>query len=282
MKSTTSRLEFFTEHKNADYLDLRFIESFPQSAQFKKSYGEGASSAIVVFDDYDPHQPAIFLCRHFLEDDQEIGSRGLFILALQICNSGTCVMVDLVARQDAKSYSNLAYQHLKHEGWIKGRELINHNLFHETMLSPFLFANGYFERVSSSEIKFVAEEGSYGKKILATDASEVATFINVTCTRHPCHARKLSGRNFFFEVGEFISENKLRVDFYEQLASNFLTTTGRLENRCATALLLMRALESAKKEKIDLPQAVIQEQRQGLGHYLEQAGGINLIFQDFD
>ena len=280
----TARLDFFTE-QNADYLDLRMIESFPQSARFKLAYGVGATCTVVVFDDYDPHQPATFLCRNYLEDTKEIGSKGRFILAFRIYNSGTLVTVDLVGLKDSQSYAEIAYQHLKKEDWLNVDKCINPNIYHETMISPFLFSNGSFERVSASEIKFVAEEGNYGSQLLLSDAAEVAAFVHTACTRHSCHTRKLPGRNFFFEVGEFISEYKFKPDFYSQFANKFLATGRILNNRYTTAILIMRALErvdsSEDTSKIDLPEAVIQEQRQGIGRYLEKAGGINLIFQDF-
>ncbi len=281
MKST-ARLDFFTEKYGSDFLDVRLINSFPQAVRFKNHYGTSAACALVVLDDYDPHNPAYFLCRTFLEDLENIGAQGHFVLALRFHRAGIVVTADLISLKGAKSFSDIAYRHFRNDGWLPIEVNYERDHFQETLYSPFFLANGSFQRLNSQEIKFSGTPGAYGDRLLSFDAGEVAKFIYNACYNLPCVANKCVGKELFFTVGDFVSNNKHAPDFYSLLADALLSNQGILGSRNCLAALLMEAVDKAEKESMDLPQAVIMSNHEGLGKHLAKSGPVSLIFQNFD
>lgn len=278
---STARLDFFTEHFGSDFLDLRLINSFPQAPRFRNSYGEKAACALVVHDDYEPHNPATFLCRTFLEEPDDHNYQGKFILALRFHKFGTVATVDLISFSDVKSFSEIAYRHLLQDGWLYTEGQYGHNRFQETLYSPFLLANGSFQKTGEKEFAFVGEQGAYGDKLLSFPVAEVAKFVYNACYRSPCITSKCVGKDLFMTVGDFVSEHKLTDNFYPLLADSLLGNQGILDSRNSLAVLLMEASDKAEKEVIEMPQALVLSNQEGLGKHLSKSGPVALICQDF-
>ncbi len=280
MKST-ARLDFFTERFGSDFLDLRLIKAFPQAVRFKDNYGSASACSMVVLDDYEPHNPATFLCRTFLEASDDVGAQGHFILALRFYDAGTVVTVDLISFKEANSFSDIAYRHFRQDGWLPAEVKYDNDRFQETLYSPFFLANGSFKRLNSRELEFSGTTGAYGNHLISFDAGEVAKFVYNACYNSPCVTSKCVGKDLFFTVGDFVSSNKHSPDFYSLLADSLLSNSGLLDSRNSLAALLMEATDRAEREDIDLPKSVIVSNSDGLGKYLAKSGPVALICQDF-
>lgn len=116
-----------------------------------------------------------------------------------------------------------------------------------------------------NEISFSGGSGDYGEKILGWHTNKIACALSNFC-EISVQGDTMKGQDFFKRILDFMLENKLKNNFYENFVQQNI-------KNCFTAqhfgsLVTMKTLDRFIKEDKDFFQILIEEISDGLGKFI--------------
>ncbi len=245
---------------------------------FNEAYPEpGLKGCAIVSDgdlSGDPGKTSLVTLRTFIENGDRAKTGGQkYVAGIRFYSFGDMATLDVISL-DKGYHKNIAVEHLKRMNWPT---FGSGDDFEKTYQAPFVFVGGFL-KTNEDKAGFSGESSDMGKNIFLGNGNDIAAYAASTCGIEVNDGDKTQGEIFVKELLQFMKENKMKPDFYEQFMNFVYSKNPEPELRKSFTgqhlggLIAMKAADRAIAENKDMTQMVVEEMTGGLGKYALVAG----------
>lgn len=227
--------------------------------------------AIVVDSDSsgEPDKTALITVRIFIENGNRVKTEAQkYVVGIRFYSFGDMATIDIISL-DRGYHKNIAAEHLKRMNW---QTFGNGDDFGKTYQAPFVFVGGLLT-AKEDQVGFFGESMDMGKNIFVGNGNSIAAYAASICGIAVKDGDKAEGELLVKKLLQFMKENKMKQDFYEQFIS-FVQSSNpdpdfikSFTGQHMGALITMKATDRSITENADIITMMTQELVDGLGKY---------------
>ncbi len=214
---------------------------------FNEVYSEEGIKSLVVatfFDAEFPDKTGMIIFRTFIEKSERARKDQKYIIGLRFYTFGNFATIDLISL-DKEFHREICYEHLKKMNFpMWGAYLEEVDYYSETTRAPFVFAGGHLKISEDDSVEFFGDSGDYSGKLLLSDCNSLARYIaSVSGIESSKEAE--SGKAFVKHLLEFMFENKLKREFYQNFVADLYLQKEEvsLNSQNIGALIAMKVID---------------------------------------
>ncbi len=235
---------------------------------FNDAYNEEgikASSIANIFDSAFPERTGVIVFRTFIQKSERAKTDQKYVIGLRFYDFGNFATIDLISL-DEDFHREICFEHLKKMNFpMWGEYLEEVDYYSETTRAPFIFAGGHLKISEDDSVEFFGDSGDYSGKLLLSDCNSLARYI-ASVSNVESDKEVESGKDFVKYLLEFMFENKLKREFYQNFVANLYLQKEEvsLNSQNIGALITMKVIDRQIRENGSISRIMVEEYSGGL------------------